>query len=85
MENTARSTFKWNIHQWKMLSKSWRKQSITKFCCIRSKAILLDSDSGHVSVGPKTMARFGMSMRLNSLYSVTLQQNIMIMTCNIIN
>jgi hypothetical protein len=36
-----------------------------------------------MSVGPKTMARFGMCMRLNSLYFVTLQQDtINIMTYN---
>jgi hypothetical protein len=37
--------------------------------------MLRDSASGHISVGPKTMARFGMCMRLNSLNVVTLQQN----------
>lgn len=72
--NTVRSIFMHNIRQWKRLSNSWRRYSITRFCCIRSRAMLRDSASGHISVGPKTMARFGMCMRLNSLYAVTLQQ-----------
>lgn len=50
-----------------ILSKSTKSASITMFCCIKSIAIFVDSVSGHMRVGPKTIAKFGMCIRLNSL------------------
>ena len=59
-------------HQVKMCATLLRRHSTTRFCCIMSSARLNDSVAAHVMVGPKTMARLDVCMRLCSRYSVIL-------------
>lgn len=53
---------------------SSRRNSMTWFCCIMSKARFRGSSPDDSSVGPNTMARFWMCMRFLSLCSVTLRR-----------
>ena len=54
----------------KMEGKWLRRASTTRFCCIISRAKLFDAVAAHIRVGPKTMAKLEMCIRLESRYSV---------------
>lgn len=58
----------------KISLKSVSRTSTTLFCWMQSMAMLWACSAGaHSSVGPNTMAKFAVCMRLRSLYWVTLE------------